>query len=486
MSEVKVSSVSSVSSIKPVEAAGAAPQDFLPREGQVYTAKVKGFAEGAALVSINDRFLLSLSDLAVKSGESILLKLIRRDADGKLIFKLVTGDNAAGRSLEASPKSAADILKSIGVDAKIPYSQNVLKSHLNFGLRLDARSIERSSSSLNKALEKAAGRPGDPQVTPELKDGALPQVKTAAAEGASALLKPGADIQLLSDAAVLLNKSGITFGPASLKLAAALLEKLRGGLDFNGLLSSRHSLLTEELAAVLPQLESLNKKAALAGARLLGYLKSSDAPGGAGASGLKIMAAFSRLAAEGGVPSENKSASALKDLFTLFGELDKAARGGDTADGSFKSGVFNQLRENIFSLLENRALIELYSALSGSELFKIPIDYEGESGEALCEIEKEDGRVAAVDIYLTLSKLDTVRINVKKKKKAAGIYIFVKNTAIKNYINAKYAENKELIDSAMKSRYYFTVVVGKKIDFMPPIIKYRVSGIPQTAIDVSA
>ena len=472
MSEVKISSISN---IKSVEAAGASRHEFSPREGQVYTAKVKGFAEGAALVSINDRFLFSLSDLAVKTGESILLKLIRRDADGKLIFKLAAGDNAAGRSLEASPKSAADILKSIGVDAKIPYSQNVLQSCLNFGLRLDAHSIKRLSFALNKIFESAAGLPppDGTQITPKLEGGALPQVKTDAAGFPASLLKPGADIQLLSDAAVLLNRSGIASGPASLKLAAALLEKLRGGIDFNGLLSSRHSLLTEELAGVFAQLEGLNKKAASAGARLLGYLKSADSPSGSSAAGLKIMAAFSRIAAGRGAPFEDKSASALKDLFTLFGELDKA-------------GVFNQLRENIFSLLENRALIELYSALSGSELFKIPIDYEGESGEALCEIEKEDGRVAAIDIYLTLSKLDTLRINVKKKKNAAGIYIFVKNAAIKNYINEKYAENKELIDSAMKSQYYFTVVVGKKIDFMPPLIKYRPGGIPRTAIDVSA
>ena len=484
MSEIKISNVSS---IKPVEPSGASPQEFSPREGQVYTAKVKGFIDGTALVSINDLFLLSLSDLAVKPGESILLELIKREADGKLIFKMVTGDNAAGRSLEVSPKGAADILKNIGVDAKIPYSQNILESHLNLGLRLDARSIERAASALNKFMEStAAGRPDDPSAAAGLQDGASPQIKNQAAGGAAAsLLKSGTDIQILSDAIVLLNKSDISFGPASIKLAASLVEKLRGGLDFNGLFSSRHSLLASELAAVLPQLESLNKKAALAAGRLLGYLKFSNASG-AGAAGLKIMTAFSRLTSEGAVPSENKSVSALKDLFTLIGELDKTGRGGDNVDNSSKSGALNQLRENIFALLENRALIELYSAMSGSELFKIPIDYEGENGEALCEIEREDGRVSAVDIYLTLSKLDTVRINVKKKENAAGIYIFVKNKAIKDYINVKYSENKELLDSAMKSQYYFTVVVGKKIDFMPPIIRCRVSGIPQTALDISA
>ncbi len=484
MSEIKISKVSS---IKPVEPAGASPQEFSPREGQVYTARVKGFVDGTALVSINDRFLLSLSDLAVKTGESVLLELIKREADGKLIFKMATGDNAAGRSLEASSKGVADILKTIGVDAKIPYSQNVLESHLNFGLRLDARSIERAASALNKFLESfAADSPGDPSAPAGLQEDASPQIKSQAAGGAAAsLLKPGVDIQMLSDAVVLLNKSNISFGPASLQLAASLLEKLRGGLDFNSLFSSRHSLLASELAAVLPQLEGLNKKAALTAARLLGYLKSSDASG-TGAAGLKITTAFSRLVSEGAIPSENKSVSALKDLFTLIGELDKTGRGGDNADNSFKSVALNQLRENIFALLENRALIELYSVISGSELFKIPIDYEGENGEALCEIEREDGRVSAVDIYLTLSKLDTIRINVKKKETAAGIYIFVKNKAIKDYINSKYAENKELLDSAMKSQYYFTVVVGEKIDFMPPIIRCRVSGIPQTTLDISA
>ncbi len=484
MSEVKISSVSS---IKPVESSGASPQEFTPREGQVYTAKVKGFMEGTALVAINDRFLLSLSDLTLKSGESILLKLIKREADGKLIFKLVTGDNAAGRSLEALPKGAADILKNIGVDAKIPYSQTVLESRLNFGLRLDARSIEREASSLNKFLESfTAGRSGEQSTPAGLQEGALPQIKNQAAGGAAAsLLKSGADIQMLSDAVVLLNKSGIAFGPAAIKLAASLLEKLRGGIDFNDLFSSRNSLLADEIAAVIPQLESLNKKAALAAGRLLGYMKNS-VPSGAADAGLKIASAFSRLAFESAVSAENKSLPALKDLFTLIGELDKMRGGADNADSSSKQAAFNQLRENIFALLENRALIELYSAMSGSELFKIPIDYEGENGEALCEIEREDGRVSAVDIYLTLSKLDTVRINVKKKENAAGIYIFVKTKAIKDYINAKYSENKELLDSAMKSRYYFTVVVGKKIDFMPPIIKYHKSAAACPTLDISA
>lgn len=441
-------------------------REFSPREGQVYSARVKGFSEGAALVSIDNRYLLSLSDLAVKTGEQILLKLVGRGADGKFIFKLA--DSPAGPQISARERSAADILKSVGADAKNPQAAAVLESHLKFGLRLDARSIDGAAAALNRALNSSAG--AEAQRTAGGTDSAAP-LQTA---------KTG--VQTLADAATLLTKSNIPVNQESLKLASALIETLRGqSLDFNRVFSTPRSALAAALAGIIPVLEIGGKRAAYSAKRILGAVTAFRSfENGA----LRLLEALAAARPEGSERAEGamkKSAAFVKESLALIAELEKFSGGGAVKN----PGEFAAARENIINMLESRAIIELYSAISGGELFKFPFNYEDEEHEALCALEKEDGRVVAVDMYLTLSRLDSVRVNIKKKQSAAGIYIFVKNAEIKRYIESKYSESKPVIDSAINSPYYFTVVVGKKIDFLPPVLKYSGGGDIMSALDIS-
>ncbi len=470
-----IKNVNSIGNTLPEGTATDARREFLPREGQVYSARVKGFSEGAALVSIDNRYLLSLSDLAVKAGDLILLKLVGRGADGKFIFKLA--DSPAGNQFSARERSAADILKSIGADAKNPQAAAVLESHLKFGLRLDARSIDGAAAALNRSLNSAAGAEA-----PKDAGGVSAGAEGAAAEPANPIPSVKAGVQTLADAATLLTKSNIAVNQESLKLAAALIETLRGqSLDFNRVFSSPRSSLAAALARIIPELESGSKRAAYTAKRVLGAVTAFRSFDNGHARLLEALAGLGPEGAEKAAGAMKKSAAFVKEALSLIGELDKFSAGGAAAN----TGEFAAARENIMAMLESRAMTELYSAISGGELFKLPFNYEDEEHEALCAVEKEDGRVVAVDMYLTLSRLDSVRVNIKKKESAAGIYIFVKDSAIKRYIENKYSENKEMIDSAIKSPYYFTVVVGKRIDFLPPVLKYSGGGDIVTALDVS-
>lgn len=454
-------------------------KEFSPREGQVYSARVKGFSEGAALVSIDNRYLLALSDLAVKTGEHILLKLVGRGADGKFIFKLA--DSPAGTQISAHERSAADILKSVGADPKNPQAAAVLESHLKFGLRLDARSIDGAAAALNRVLNSAAGAEaqrtaGAAPAQPE--GGRTP----AGAESATPLPAAKTGVQTLADAATLLTKSNIPVNQESLKLASALIETLRGqSLDFNRVFSSARSSLAMALVRIIPDLENGGKRAAYSAKRVLGAVTAFRSFENGSVRLLEALAAARPEGAERAGGAMKKSGAFVKEALTLIAELDKFSGGGTVKN----PGEFAAARENIINMLESRAITELYSAISGGELFKFPFNYDDEEHEALCALEKEDSRVVAVDMYLTLSRLDSIRVNIKKKESAAGIYIFVKNAEIRRYIESKYSESKQMIDSAIKSPYYFTVVVGKKIDFLPPVLKYSGGGDIMSALDIS-
>lgn len=460
MSEINVAKVNNVSPVLPAGSGpGGGAQAFVPREGQVYAAVVKGFSEGAALVSINNRFLLSLADISLKIGEQVSLKLLRREADGKLVFKLA--DSPADAVFTARERSAADILKSVGANLKNPQAENVLDSYLKFGMKLEARSIDRAASSLSKALSAAqAGPVSGSQPAPAAQD-----------------------IEILADGAALLTKSNIAVTAESLKLAATLINALRTqNINYNRLFSSPLSALASGLADIAAEPDHKNKKAASAAKRVAGIISSRTAE----KSGLiNYLSEFFRFS-----PSDRPQEisppkkTLLKDLITLAGELEKR-NAAEPQETKSPAGPYERSLESAASLIENRALIELYSAIAGNELFKMPFGYDGEEHEALCAVEKEDGRVIALDMYLTLSKLGPLRVNVKKKDSAAGFYIFVETAAIKEYMNEKYLQNKEFIDSALGGRYYFTLVVGKKIDFLPPFFKY-VSGPEQlSGFDIS-
>ncbi|HBC75960.1 MAG: hypothetical protein A2008_09870 [Candidatus Wallbacteria bacterium GWC2_49_35] len=475
-----IKNVSPIGNTLPVgTATDSPPREFSPREGQVYSARVKGFSEGAALVSIDNRYLLALSDLAVKTGEQILLKLVGRGADGKFIFKLA--DSPAGTQITARERSAADILKSVGADPKNPQAAAVLESHLKFGLRLDARSIDGAAAALNRVLNSAAGAEaqrtaGEAPAQPE--GGRAP----AGAESATPLPAAKTGVQTLADAATLLTKSNIPVNQESLKLASALIETLRGqSLDFNRVFSSARSSLAVALAGIIPDLENGGKRAAYSAKRVLGAVTAFRSFENGAVRLLEALAAARPEGAERAGGAMKKSAAFVKEALTLIAELEKFSGGGIVKN----PGELAAVRENIINMLESRAMTELYSAISGGELFKFPFNYDDEEHEALCALEKEDGRVVAVDMYLTLSRLDSIRVNIKKKESAAGIYIFVKNAEIKRYIESKYFESKQMIDSAINSPYYFTVVVGKKIDFLPPVLKYSGGGDIMSALDIS-
>lgn len=458
MSEINVAKVNNVSPVLPAGSGpGGGAQEFVPREGQVYAAVVKGFSEGAALVSINNRFLLSLADISLKIGEQVSLKLLRREADGKLVFKLA--DSAADAVFTARERSAADILKSVGANLKNPQAENVLDSYLKFGMKLEARSIDRAASSLAKVISAAQSAPAS---------GSQPAAQ---------------DIEILADGAALLTRSNIPVTAESLKLAASLINSLRSqNINYNRLFSSSHPFLASGLADIAAEQDQKNKKAASAARRVAGIISSRTAE----KSGLiNYLSEFFRVS-----PSDRPQEislpkkTLLKDLITLAGELEKR-NAAEPPETKATAGPYERAAESAASLIENRALIELYSAIAGNELFKMPFGYDGEEHEALCAVEKEDGRVIALDMYLTLSKLGPLRVNVKKKDSAAGFYIFVETAAIKEYMNEKYLQNKEFIDSALGGRYYFTLVVGKKIDFLPPFFKY-VSGPEQPSeFDIS-
>ncbi len=446
--------VAKINNVAPTPPAGSGPggggaQAFAPREGQVYAAVVKGFSDGAALVSINNRFLLSLADISLKVGEQVSLKLLRREADGKLVFKLA--DSSADAVFTARERSAADILKSVGANFKNPQAENILDSFLKFGMKLDARSIDRAASSLAKAVAAVQAPP------------------VSGSQPAAAVQ----DIEILADGAALLTKSNIALTAESLKLATALVNVLRTqNINYDRLFSSPATALASGLADIAADPDNKNKKAASAARRIAGIInsRSSEKPGVINYLSEFFRFSVSERQQEVSPPKKNL----LKDLITLAGELEKKSA-SERPETDAPAGRYERVAESVASLIENRALIELYSAIAGNELFKMPFGYEGEDHEALCSVEKENGRVIALDMYLTLSKLGPLRINVKKKDSAAGFYIFVESAAIKEYINEKYLQNKDFIDSALGGGYYFTVVVGKKIDFLPPFFKY-VSG----------
>ncbi len=469
-----MSDISEIQTSKPIQPAApvrpvkesAAKTDFNIREGETYNAKIKGLHDGAALAAINDKILISLSGLSLKTGDNILLKFIKREADGKLIFE--PAGEAGTEGLEALERSLADILKTAGADSKLPYTKNILESFLKFGFRLDGRAIEKAAGGLNAFIDgrEAAGEgfSNEPEIIKSLRvDG-----RTNAAE--KNFEKSQYSPERLFDAAALLGHSGIKINEESLKLAAMLLEKLKTGADLKILFSMNEMELSETLETVLRMFEGKhNNKAAQAAGRIISLLKTNQA-GETG--GLKIINALARFCA-GDVKSIENGMAVLKDFMTIAGELEKTARlNSDKTLSQINFLPEAKLLETISTALENRAMLEFYSALTGTEFFKIPIKYEDEYNEAFCRASREEGKITSIDIYLNMSKLNDVRINVKKKETAAGIYIFVKNIKIKEFLKKKYSEYKPLIDSAMKSNYYFNIVIGRKIDFTLPFIKY--------------
>lgn len=489
MSVDGVKNISAVSSAPP---AADARRDFVPREGQVYSAKVKGFADGAALVSIEGRFLLSLADIALKAGEVINLKLIRRDADGKLIFKLA--DSPAEGQLTARERTPADILKSIGADAKNPQAAAVLDSHLRFGMKLDAGSIDRIATALDRALSASPEAGAVEAESSSARPAAKPNNSSGAEAGSARPFDARRALQALADAATLLSRSGAPVSPDSLKLAASLIEAFTGprAVNFSRVLSGAHPALAAVLARLAAEFERAGNRAAAASARRAFEKVSASRSFENGA--LKIFSALAGLqvgqASRGGAEdAPAKAAELIKDLLAVLGELEKNAPAGLQAQRE-GPGAFSRAdaRESLAAAIEGRAMAELYSAISGCELFKLPFTYDGEGHEALCAVESEDGRAAAIDMYLTLSGLGDVRVNIKKKASAAGIYIFVETADIKKFIEEKYAAGREAIDAAMNASYYFSVVVGRRIDFMPPVFKNHVAAPPAfgAGVDVSA
>ena len=400
------------------------------REGNIYRAKVAEVSDGAALISINGKLFLSIPDIALKMGEVISLKLIKREADGKLVFKLT------GQLVDTAERSSTDILKSIGANSQNPISPNVLDSFIKFGLKLEASKINQTISALHRIISA----------------------------GDAASVSTGADMQILSDAAALIKNSNIPLNANSLKLAAQLINIFSSAKpDFNNLFSLAPQSIVSMLSKIESELSGRNKKTSETVKKLVSVLSLANEK-----NQIKLMESFFSLVAAGKDAPQPAVDMTLKELISLKSEIEKSlsvkAEAGPMA-------ASNEYLEALPSLIENYSLLNLYSAISNTQMFKLPFSYEGEDHEALCEIEKKGEKVSAVNMYLSLSALDNVKVSIQKTDSSFGIYFFVKNTKIKSFIEGRKEEIENIMNAVAAQLRTFLVAVGKKRDFIPGILK---------------
>ena len=421
------------------EPAGLDPRGL--NEGQVYKGKVTGFADGAAVISVNDNYIMASKEIGLALGERVSLKFIRHEPDGSLLFKLLTDKkDFTGGGI----KDRGDMLRRMGLESKGAAMKGVLDSFMKFGIALDRSKMEAVASDVSRLSDK-------PGVAAAMKNS-----------------HPGS----LSDISALLRNSGLRPSADSAALGIMLLASLDGfSGDFTKLFSLAPLQFSNELLKLMPDIEKKNKdlaKTARKIASIFSKIKKTDGPG--------LLKDLGRALAEGvrkgpgGADTEDgsadESAPALCDIMKFKKFLEKEMEsGGGTPEAA-------KLIEGCAKSLENYAMLSLYGELSNRHFTKLPISFDGEEHEALLEFERSEDAIKSVDVYISMTSLGPLRVNLKKDERSLGIYIFVGDDAAKEFLTSAYNEVKKSWNDLFKVPHNFSIVKGAASDFLPGILKH--------------
>lgn len=401
-------------------------------EGYTYRGKVAGFVEGSALVAVNGQSFLVSAEKGLRSGEELYLKLVRREADGKLVFKLLDGGREPSATVRMRP--AGEILKGLGVKNVSDASLSALGSFMKFGLKLDARSIE-------KAAAAAAGLSKDPLVAARL--GKM-------------------DPKALFDAAALLANSKMPLNPDT--MAAGLLiisnfDKFSG--DFSKLFGLAPLQIASEIRRLLPDIEKKNKEAGASARKIIEMIKNVS-----GKSGLSLIRDLGRMILGKGPGGPDNVDSALAaEIMRLAGRL------GGRQDGE-GGGDYSDVIGMCLDFLENNAALGLYGAISEKYFTKLPFRIDGEDSEALLEVERKKGGVVSVDVFVSMSNVGPVRLNFKKHGSDLGVHFYLASEKLRDFFRDGYGSSRDVWGDMEGVPRSVTFAVGGGRDFVPGIFRY--------------
>jgi len=410
-------------------------------EGQLYRGKVSGFADGGAIISVNDNYVMASKETGLVLDEQVSLKFIRQEADGSLLFKLIPDKKTAGGD---GAKSRSDLLERLGLDSKGETAKGVLDSFMKFGMILDRTKMESVASDVLRLA-------GKPEVAAAMKN---------------------APATSLSDISALLRNSGLRPSADSASLGIMLLASLDGfSGDFTKLFALAPLQFSNELIKLIPDIEKKNKELAKTArkiASIFSKIKKTDGPG--------LLKDLGRALAEGirkdpdgrdiKDGSEDEKGPAICDIIKFKKFLEKELEaGGGTPEAA-------KLIEGCAESLENYAMLSLYGELSNRHFTKLPLSFDGEEQEALIEFEKSGGEVKSVDVYLSMTSLGPLRVNLKKGENALGVYLFVAGDGVRDFLMSAYDEVKNSWNDLFKVPHNFSIVKGAPGDFHPGILKH--------------
>jgi len=433
MSDIIINNVPGVNQIKSSDLSKRNSADGF-REGYTYRGKVTGFAEGSASVTVNNRQFMVSADTGLHVGQELYLKLIKRDADGKLIFKLLGGDSQAGT---VRTRSGEELLKSLGLKTSSKELSAALDSFMKFGLRLDAKSLERVSAAVSKLSQ-----------SPEM---------------LSRLGKM--DPKALFDVGTLLQNSKVPINADT--LAAGLLifsnfEKFGG--DFSKLFSLAPLQMAAELQKALPDIEKRNKKTADSAKKIIDNIKKTS-----GKDGISLIRDLGKMALQGGaaeeVPGEAGKSSLAEEIIGLAGQLSDFEK--DEGRGRYIDAIGLCLE-----FLDNYAAMSLYGVMSQRYFTKLPFRIDNEDREALLEVEKTRNGTVSVDVFVSMTKVGSVRVNFKKKGDALGICFFVGSKRLQKFFKNEYDSSSGIWDGMLQAPGSVSFVAGERRDFIPGVFRF--------------
>ncbi|HNY12260.1 MAG TPA: hypothetical protein PKK26_11775, partial [Candidatus Wallbacteria bacterium] len=274
------------------------------------------------------------------------------------------------------------------------------------------------------------------------------------------------------DISALLRNAGLRPSADSAALGIMLLTSLDGfSGDFTKLFTLAPLQFSNELLKLIPDIEKKNKDHAKTARKIVSIfskIKKTDGPGFLKDLG-RAMAKGMRKdygAADVKDGFEDENQPAICDIIKFKKFLEK-----ETTDGPGMPEAA-KLIEGCAQSLENYAMLSLYGELSNRHFTKLPLSFDGEEHEALLEFERSGGAVKSVDVYLSMTNLGPLRLNLKKSEQSLGVYIFAADDDVKNFLMSAYEETKNSWTALFKVPHSFSVVTGSSCDFLPGILKY--------------
>lgn len=421
------------------------------KEGVIYRGKVEGFADGAAVINVNNKtFMAEPGNYSFKIGEEINLRLIKT-IEGQFIFKLIEKSQSAEGFL--SLKNPGEILKKLNLNSKDASLQNVLESYMKFGIQLDPSKMQKLSNRLTSIINSS-------------------DISRLFSE----------KNYKIYDAAAILNNASIPVNENTLQLTAIIFSNFENFYgDFNKLFKLAPFQLGAALLKLLPDIEKKDEKMAVTAKKILSRLNISKEPGILNIIS-EVQDLMSKIAGtqqnKNPVPENNneiKKWANLIDLMELKGYIEKEImnfendlnKSGNSKD---KLSQIKEMFQTCTGYIENYSAISLYAKLSGKIIKKIPFEYEGEMDEAIIEADKKNGPVSA-DIFVSPKNLGSIRVSIKKTDILTGLYFFTETENIKKHLLEQISILKEWLQETFGVKLNFSVIVGQKSDFIPGFFK---------------